>query len=91
MRHHPLRLRAARLALAPLLLAAVACSGKRSNPAAPSTPSGSGAAIAYTAIGASDAAGVGASAVCVPFTACPEGTGYVPVIARDLRTGGATV
>jgi len=91
MRHHPLRLRAARLALAPLLLAAAACSGKSSNPAAPSDPPGSSSAIAYTAIGASDAAGVGASAVCVPFTACPDGTGYVPVIARDLRATGAAV
>ena len=91
MRRFPVLLRATRLALAPLLVAAAACSGKSGNPAAPSSPSGAGATIAYTAIGASDAAGVGGSVVCAPFTACPDGTGYVPVIARDLRAGGATV
>ena len=61
--------------------AAAACS-KFSNsdtPAAPSGPPAAGSSIVYTAIGASDAAGVGSSAVCVPFTDCPGGMGYVPV------------
>jgi lysophospholipase L1-like esterase len=82
----------ARAAAAPLLFAlATACSGKSASPAAPSQPADPGAPIYYTAIGASDAAGVGSSAVCVPFTACPNGAGYVPVIARDLGAGGAPV
>ena len=55
------------------------------------TPSPSGN-ISYTAIGASDAAGVGSSVVCVPFTACDNGTGYVQVLFRRLQqTGNATL
>jgi lysophospholipase L1-like esterase len=41
--------------------------------------------IHYTAIGASDANGVGSSVPCVPFSACEDGTGYVPTLARQLR------
>jgi lysophospholipase L1-like esterase len=52
----------------------------------PSGPPAAGAAIRYTAIGASDANGVGASVACIPFTECQNGTGYVPVLARRLRT-----
>ena len=48
-------------------------------PPAPSAP------IYYTAIGASDANGVGSTVPCVPFTPCENGTGYVPVTARQLR------
>ncbi len=44
----------------------------------------------YTALGASDAVGIGASIPCVPFTECPEGTGYVPRIARQLRGTSAS-
>jgi lysophospholipase L1-like esterase len=47
--------------------------------------------VRYTAVGASDAIGVGSSAPCVPFTACPDGRGYVPVIARALREQGKDV
>ncbi|MBK5297939.1 MAG: SGNH/GDSL hydrolase family protein [Vicinamibacteria bacterium] len=39
----------------------------------------------YTALGASDAIGVGGSVPCLPFTDCPGGTGYVPRILRSLR------
>jgi lysophospholipase L1-like esterase len=39
----------------------------------------------YTALGASDAVGIGASVPCLPFTDCPGGTGYVPRILRELR------
>jgi lysophospholipase L1-like esterase len=91
MRHTLVRLSPARSAHLLLLLLAAACSGKGGNPAAPSATPDSSSLIAYTAVGASDAAGVGASVVCVPFAACPDGTGYVPVIARDLQAGGATV
>jgi lysophospholipase L1-like esterase len=70
-------------------LAAVAGCGAGSGtnpPTAPSPPSPA-ESVVYTAIGASDAAGVGSSAVCVPFTECPNGMGYVQVIARRLAEG----
>lgn len=44
----------------------------------PSTPR-------YTALGASDAVGIGASVLCVPLTDCPGGTAYVPRVLRHLR------
>ena len=40
----------------------------------------------YTAIGASDAMGVGGTVPCLPFTTCDGGTGYVPLVVRQLRT-----
>ena len=46
--------------------------------------------VSYTAIGASDAIGFGSSAVCIPFTECPNGMGYVPQIVRRLQTAGKT-
>jgi lysophospholipase L1-like esterase len=46
--------------------------------------------VYYTAIGASDAVGIGASVPCVPFTQCPDGTGYVARIARQLRNTNGT-
>ncbi len=52
----------------------------------PVGPPAANAAIRYTAIGASDANGVGASVPCIPFSECENGTGYVPVLARRLRT-----
>ena len=71
----------------------VACS-KFSNsqtPSAPTGPPAPGTTIVYTAVGASDAAGVGSSAVCVPFTDCPGGMGYVPVTVRALQSRSYTV
>jgi lysophospholipase L1-like esterase len=61
--------------------------GGSDSPASPSptTPNGQ---VAYTAMGASDAVGVGASVPCVPFVACPDGTGYVQIIARRLAAAG---
>ena len=44
----------------------------------------------YSAIGASDAIGVGGSVPCLPFTDCPGGTGYVPRILRSLREQDAS-
>src|SRR5262249_10313468 len=61
-----------------------------SNPAAP-TPVTPGVPVVYTAIGASDANGVGSSVVCVPFTECPNGMGYVQVTVRSLQAQGFTV
>jgi len=55
------------------------------------TPIPPAATIWYTAIGASDAAGVGSSLPCIPFTDCRDGMGYVPRVARQLRTDGHTV
>ena len=62
-----------------------------SSPTAPSGPPAPGSTIVYTAIGASDATGHGASVECVPFADCTNGTGYVPVTARQLRAQGFTV
>jgi lysophospholipase L1-like esterase len=61
------------------------------NPGSPSGPIAPGSAIVYTAVGASDAAGVGSSVVCVPFTDCPDGMGYVPVTVRALKAQSYTV
>ena len=45
----------------------------------------------YTAIGASDAIGFGSSNVCFPFTACPNGTGYVQDIGRMYQADHASI
>ena len=65
--------------------------GGSSSPTAPSGPPAAGSTIVYTAVGASDATGVGSSAECVPFTDCPNGMGYVPVTVRALKAQGFTV
>lgn len=83
----------ARVVLAVLTLALAGCNNDGSGPA-PSPPTGPPAPnepIAYTAIGASDAVGIGSSAPCIPFTSCPDGRGYVPVVARELERRGRTV
>jgi hypothetical protein len=76
------------------VVAATGCNklglGDNGSPTAPSPPA-PGSAIFYTAVGASDAAGVGSSAECVPFTDCPNGMGYVPVTVRALKAQGFTV
>jgi len=79
-----------------LVIAAGACrkSGDDGGPSPGPSPSPTptpGTPVAYTAIGASDAVGVGSSAVCIPFTACPDGRGYVPLVARELGSDGTTV
>jgi len=68
-----------------------ACNNGNSNPTTPTPPPPVGSTIFYTAIGASDAAGVGSSAECIPFTDCPNGMGYVPVTVRALKAQGFTV
>jgi lysophospholipase L1-like esterase len=60
-------------------------------PTAPSGPPAAGSPIVYTAVGASDANGIGSSFPCVPFTDCPNGKGYVPVAAGTLKSQGFTV
>jgi lysophospholipase L1-like esterase len=61
-----------------------------SSPTAPSPPA-AGSTIFYTAVGASDANGVGSSAECLFLTPCPNGMGYVPVTVRALTAQGFTV
>ena len=61
------------------------------SPTAPSGPPAAGSTIFYTAVGASDANGVGSSAECLPLTPCPNGMGYVPVTVRALTAQGYTV
>jgi lysophospholipase L1-like esterase len=58
------------------------------SPTAPGGTPSPGSTIVYDVIGASDAIGVGSSVVCVPFTECPDGTGYAPLAARQLRAQG---
>jgi lysophospholipase L1-like esterase len=54
-------------------------------------PPAPNAAVHYTALGASDTNGIGSSAPCPPFDACPNGMGYVSVLTRTLRSGGREV
>jgi lysophospholipase L1-like esterase len=61
------------------------------NPGTPTPLPTPGSTIVYSAVGASDANGVGSSVVCVPFTDCPNGMGYVPVAVRALKSQGYTV
>lgn len=61
------------------------------SPTAPTGPPAAGSAVVYTALGASDANGIGSSFPCVPFTDCPNGKGYVPVAVATLKGQGFTV
>ena len=64
------------------------CGSGTDSPTSPTPlgPPAANAPIRYTAIGASDANGVGSTVVCAPFIPCDNGTGYVPVLARQLRS-----
>lgn len=64
-----------------------ACGEGRRSPTEPSPSPGPSEPIVYTALGASDALGIGGSVDCLPFVECPNGTGYVQIIARTLRAG----
>ena len=70
--------------LAGLLLAA----GCNNN--TPNEPSPDGE-VQYTAIGASDAIGYGGTVVCIPFSTCPNGSGYVQQLVRRLEAAGRDV
>lgn len=75
-----------------LALASVsACDALRSSTTPSPTPAPAANVVNYTAIGASDAIGYGGSAFCIPFTDCPNGTGYVQTVARTFKTNGKTV
>jgi lysophospholipase L1-like esterase len=83
-----LRVAAYTILLPASIVGLVACGlfDKDESPTAPSSPRppAASAPVRYTAIGASDAVGVGASVVCVPFAPCENGTGYVPLLARRV-------
>jgi lysophospholipase L1-like esterase len=81
-----------RLLIAALLAvcgAGLGCN-KSDSPTGPSSTPADGP-IFYTAIGASDGIGFGSSSPCVPFTDCPDGSGYVQILRRRLRETGRTV
>ncbi len=80
-----------RALVAVLVLSSFGCHKSSSTPSSPTPPSGT-TPVSYAALGASDAVpGYGSSVQCNPYSACPNGTGYVPTIARQLQAGGATV
>jgi lysophospholipase L1-like esterase len=91
MLHRPVRRAGRSVAIVTIALALSGCQLFKgdSAPTSPSpvAPPAPNAAIHYTAVGASDANGVGASVPCVPFSPCDNGTGYVPALARILRSG----
>jgi len=74
---------ARRLTCALVLLAAVSACSKES----PTEPDNS--TIFYTAIGASDANGIGSSAPCLG--SCTTGQGYVPQLTRRMQSSGRSV
>ena len=72
-------------------VALAGCSSSNTGPIAPVI-----VAIKYTAIGASDAVGYGASVPCanpptVAVPSCPGGTGYVPDLVKLLTNSSTTV
>ncbi len=71
-----------------MLASVTACA---SSPASPTGPPPAGSTIVYAAVGGSDVTGVGSSVACLPYTDCPNGTGYAFVAARELRGRGFTV
>jgi lysophospholipase L1-like esterase len=86
-----LRLLAFVLCLAPL----AACSKMSSTsgtttPTAPSGPPSAGSSLIYVGVGASDVLGIGSTSPCFVYEDC-NGTGYVWVAARQLRSQGYTV
>jgi lysophospholipase L1-like esterase len=80
--------RPASLLAAALAVGLFACATERERtPTGPTPPPIGTDPVFYSALGASDAIGVGATVPCFPFAPCPAGTGYVPVIARRLSEG----
>jgi lysophospholipase L1-like esterase len=77
------------LGLLGLCLTLTACHDSKS-PTEPTPPPATNE-VFYTAVGASDGIGYGGSAPCVPFTDCPNGTGYVQTVARRLKDTGKVV
>jgi lysophospholipase L1-like esterase len=75
------------------LCAALLTAGCHANktPSGPSPLPEPNSAINYTAIGASDAQGIGSSVECVPYVDCPNGKGYVQEAVRQLNAKGFMV
>lgn len=71
-------------------LFAAACD-KGSEATGPSPLPSPNSSIVYTALGASDVFGIGATVYCGPWEDCATGRGYVQVASRDLRSRGFTV
>ena len=71
---------------------ALACGtlGNVASPNAPTSPLTPASAVVYTAVGASDAQGVGSSVPCVPFVECPNGMAYPQILTRQSKAGGFT-
>ena len=69
-----------------IALAVCGCSTSK-GPTEPTNPN----LVLYTAIGASDTTGFGSSMPCLPLTSCPDGTGYVQRVERQLEATGKTV
>jgi lysophospholipase L1-like esterase len=80
-------------ALIAVLGSTVACDrlGGASSPLSPTGPPAPGSTIAYTAVGASDAIGIGSSSPCMIWSDCPDGLGYVQVATKTLRSQGFAV
>jgi len=77
--------------VAALAAASAACSRGPESPTSPS-PSGTGSAVSYTVLGASDGIGYGSSIVCAPFDlGCENGTGYAQTLRRQLAADGRSV
>jgi lysophospholipase L1-like esterase len=89
MRVHSPKLRITTLTLVAVTLTLVqACTKTPTEPSGPPEP---GSTILYSAVGASDVTGVGSSVPCLPYTECPNGTGYAFVATRGLQGRGFTV
>lgn len=74
------------------LMAALGVAGCSQAPDSPTSPSPAGSAtFTQTNLGASDAAGVGSSVPCFPFTTCePNATSWVQVLFRRLQQQNGT-
>jgi lysophospholipase L1-like esterase len=85
----------AHAAAAALLVGLAACSSQNNDDddggTNPNGPSGNSGPVHYSAISASDGTGFGSSSPCLPFTDCPNGTGWVQRVVRAMRDGGQTV
>jgi lysophospholipase L1-like esterase len=77
-----------------LLIGLAACSSKKDDDGGtdnPNGPSGGSNTVYYSAISASDGTGFGSSSPCLPFADCPDGSGYVQRVVREMRNSGKTV
>ncbi len=74
-------------ALGALLVAALVAGCSSEGPTEPSPTPNPSTPVVYTAVAASDGLGIGSSVECLPLFECPNGMGYVQVIARTLRAG----